>query len=190
MNGIVATEVPEKVADQPAGRTLLETWGKNERMRHVPSIEWIEWKVDSDLRRRIGLLWTIFAAMPSDDARWTALDGQFRALCRGIERLCDIARHSRPTTQAPAELGARIDWALNSATAALRSIDPTLFGRRYPFQTFERSKAEPLYGALLLLLDSVCRLALAIRAVDPSIDEQLLLGMVQLERPLPERPMA
>lgn len=186
MNGIVATEVPEKAVV----KTLLETWGKNERLRHIPPIEWILQKVDGDLRRRIGLLHASFAALPPDDSRWPAMEAQFRALCRALDRLSDIARHGRSATQPPAELGARIDWSINAAVANLRSVDPTLFGRRYPFQTFERSKAEPLFAALLVIIDLTYRMIPAVRAIDPAIDEQLLAGVVRLQQPLPEKAMA
>jgi hypothetical protein len=186
MNGIVATEVP----GQAAPKTLLETWGKNERMRHTPPIEWIVQKVDGDLRRRIGLLHGSFAALPSDDSRWTAIEMQFRGFCRAIDRLTETARHGRPASQPPTELGARIDWSINAAVASLNSLDPTLFGRRYPFQTFERSKAEPLNGALLAVIDRLHRLTPAIRAIDPGIDERLLAGLVRLQEPLPEKAIA
>ena len=48
MNDMLATDAEEAAA----GRSLLETWGRNEPMRHVPSAEWMSWKVDHDLRRR------------------------------------------------------------------------------------------------------------------------------------------
>ena len=186
MNGIVATEVPEKAVP----RTLLETWGKNERMRHIPSIEWIAQKVDGDLRRRIALLTAPYAALPPDDSRRAPLEAGFRSFCRAVERLSEIARHGRSAGQAPVELAPRIDWTINAAVANLRSVDPTLFGRRYPFQTFERSKAEPLYTALLIVIDLTCRLTPAVRAIDPAIDEQLLSGLVHLVQPLPEQAIA
>lgn len=186
MNGIVATEVPERAAAKP----LLETWGKNERMRHIPPVEWMLQKVDTDLRRRVGLMYASFSALPQSDSRWAPLEAQFRALCRAIDRMTETARHGRGGNQPPAELSARIDWSINAALASLNSLDATLFGRRYPFQTFERSKAEPLNGALIVVIERLHRLTLAIRAIDPSIDERLLAGLVQLETPLPESAIA
>jgi len=186
MNGIVATEVLDRAAPKP----LLETWGKNERMRHIPPVEWMVQKMDADIRRRIGLLYSSFSALPQTDSRWAAIETQFRALCRGIDRVTEGARHGRGANQPPADLSARIDWSINAAVASLNSLDPTLFGRRYPFQTFERSKAEPLYGALLAVIDRLHRLNVSIRSIDPSIDERLLAGLVRLETPLPESAMA
>lgn len=186
MNSTVANEVLEKAAPKP----LLETWGKNERIRHVPAIEWIVLKLDGDLRRRIGRLHQSFAAPPSADGRWAAVEAEFRGLCRSIERLGEAARFGRAANHAPAELGARIEWEITRTVSSLNSLDPTLFGRRYPFQTFERSKAEPVYGALLVVIDHVGRLTKIVRTIDAGIDERLLEGLVVLQEPLREAPIA
>src|SRR5437667_379738 len=119
MNSMVATEPAEK----PATPSLLETWGKNERMRHIPSAEWLS-------------------------------------------------------------------WGLSQAVSALHTLDPNLFGRRYPFQTFERSKGEVIYGALLVILDHVNRVMPLVRAVDPDLDSRLHEDLVRLHEPLREQAMA
>ena len=162
MNSTLATEL----TDKPATRPLLETWGKNERMRHVPAIEWIIDKLDRDLRRRISIL--------SSSTMNEAIDAELKVLCRAIDRLGDAAKHGRAATQPPAEIGARIDFAVTHAVSCLRSLDPTLFGRRYPFQTFERSKAEFILGALLVVIDRVHRVTELVRSADPTVDERLL----------------
>lgn len=162
MNSTLATEP----TDKPATHSLLETWGKNERMRHVPTIEWIIDKLDSDLRRRVGIL--------SSSTMNEAIDTELKTLCRAIDKLGDVAKHSRPATQPPAEIGARIDFAITHAVSCLRSLDANLFGRRYPFQTFERSKAEFIYGALLVIIERVHRVTELVRAVDRTVDEKLL----------------
>lgn len=185
MNDMLATDAEEAAA----GRSLLETWGRNEPMRHVPSAEWMSWKVDHDLRRRIELLYGPYANLSSDDARRGPLENELRALCRAIDRLSDAARHSR-NIHPPHELGDRIVWAVNQAVGSLNSLDPHLIGRRFPFQTGERSKAEPLYGALLVVIQHVGRVLTLVRAIDPGIDEHLLDGLVQLESPLRTQPIA
>src|SRR5947209_16269837 len=103
MNSTVATELTEKAATRP----LLETWGKNERMRHVPPVEWMIEKLDRDLRRRIDILCA--SAAPTSNEM---IDSELRALCRAIDRLADAAKHSRAANHAPAELGARVDFAM------------------------------------------------------------------------------
>ena len=169
MNSMVATEAPEK----PATRSLLETWGKNERMRHIPSVEWMSWKLDVDVRRRVDKLLAPFVALPQDDPRHGPAEAELRALSRAIDRFADMVRHNRGG-QAPQELGNRISWAIGQAIGALHSLDNNLFGRRYPFQNFERSKAESIYGALLIAIDRTHRLTEIVRGIDRSVDEKLL----------------
>ena len=107
-----------------------------------------------------------------------------------IDRLADTARFSRANTPAPAEIAARITWSINHALSSLGSLDANLFGRRYPFHTFERSKSEALYGALLVVIDHVRRLTVVTRSIDAGIDERLLEGLVVSQEPLREQKMA
>jgi hypothetical protein len=161
MNSTLATDLTEKPATHP----LLETWGKNERMRHVPSIEWIIDKLDRDLRRRTNVL----ATTATNDA----IDAELKAFIRAVDRLADMAKYSRTQGQAPAEIASRLDFTITHAISCLNSLDPNLFGRRYPFQTFERSKAESIYGALLIVIDRTHRLTELVRGVDRTVDERL-----------------
>ena len=165
MNSTLATQPTEK----PTTRPLLETWGKNERMRHVPPVEWIVDKLDHDLRRRAELLAASAAAITPNEP----LENEMKMLCRAIDRLADSAKHSRAASPPPPDLGARISFAVTHAVSCLNSLDPSLFGRRYPFQTFERSKAENIYGALLVVIDRVHRVTQLIRTLDRAIDEKL-----------------
>lgn len=162
MNSTLATDVTEK----PATRSQLETWGKNERMRHVPRIEWVVEKLDRDLRRRIAIL---AVAVPGNEA----IDAELKSLCRAIDRLGDAAKYSRGAAQPPADIAPRLDFAITHAVSCLNSLDPNLSGRRYPYQTFERSKAEMIYGALLVVIYRVHRVTEMVRAVDRSVDEKL-----------------
>jgi len=182
---MLATDAEEAAA----GRSQLETWARNEHMRHVPSAEWMAWKVDQDLRRRIEILFGPYAALPVDDPRRGPVENELRMLCRAIDRLCDAARHTR-NNHPPHDLGERIAFSLNQTVASLNSLDPHLIGRRFPFQTADRSKAEPLYGALLVVIQHVGRVLTLVRTIDPTVDEHLLDGLVQLETPLRPQPMA
>ena len=190
-------EVPEAAqvvdaAPRPATPKALETWGQNERMRHVPPIGWIVEKLDGDVRRAIGKFRAPYASLPADDPRHGPLEGELRALCRAIERLAEAAKHTR-TNGTPSEVGARIGWAIDHALSSLRSLDANLFGRRYPVQTHERSKAEPVYAALLVVIQHLQRLRPLVLEIDPDLDERLLEGLVRLEVPVDDRmrqPMA
>jgi hypothetical protein len=187
MTSTLATEAAEK----PPARTLLETWGKNERMRHVPPVEWIVRKLDVDLRRRIDLASAVFAAVSVDDPRRAKMESELRALCRTIDRLADAGKHTRTTDQhPPSDLGGRISSAVTHAVSNLNSLDPNLFGRRYPFQTFERSRAEAVMAALLVVICALTRVASLAREIDPSVDERVLADLVTLQQPLREQPIA
>lgn len=178
-------EAAEKPA-QTAPKPLLETWAKNERMRHVPSLEFVTQKVDRDLRRRIDILYSAFDRLGHDDPRRATLEEQLRCVCRAVDRVAETARHGRGT-QGPNDLGDRLHAATNNAVASLGSLDTNLFGRRYPFQSFERSRAEILWSCVLAAVCHVERVAHLIRTIEPGIDEELLMGLVTLENPVDER---
>lgn len=181
MTSTVATETPQVPA--PA-KPLLETWGKNERMRHIAPIPWIVDKLDHDLRRRIELVCATFDRLGGAEA-----EPALNSLCRALDRIADLAKHARPP-QHGGDLTARIREALQNATANLRTVDDNLFGRRYPFQTHERSKAEPMIGALLSVINALQRAVAILRNADPGLDEQLLDGLVTLQTPLRAEPIA
>ena len=180
MNSVLATET----APQPATRPLLETWGKNERMRHIPPVDWMVHRVDVDIRHAAEKLWAPFAALPGDDPRHASLEEAFRAFCRAIDRVSEVARHGRANVHPPSDLSQRMGWGLNQAATSLKALDPNLVGRRYPFQTFERSKAEPLLASILVAIRTLDRITCLVRAIDPDLDERLLEGLVTLEHPV------
>jgi hypothetical protein len=179
------TEATEKPATKPP----LEVWGRNDVMRHVPPLEWLVRKLDGDLRHRIEKLWVSIAAIPHDDPRRAVFDDHARALCRSIDRLAEVARHTR-TSQPPNDLGDRLAASINHAISSLNSLDPALFGRRCPFHTFERSRAEPVYSATVGVIAHVRDLTALVRTIDPNVDERLLDELVTLQEPLRREPMA
>jgi hypothetical protein len=169
--------VTEATTEQPPQKpSLQETWGENEVMRHVPPIEWMIHKLDADVRRRIDLLWAPVSTMPNSDPRWPSVERAFRAFCRALDHLADVAKHIR-NSHAPNDLAMHIPWALNHAASCLRTVDARTYGRRFPVQTHERSKAEPLYAALLVVLQDLQRIANLVREIDPGVAEQLLEGV-------------
>jgi hypothetical protein len=178
-----------EATDKPASKLLLEVWGRNEVMRHVPSLEWLVGKVDGDVRRRVEKLYVSIATMHHDDPRRPAVEESARALCRSLDRLGETARHTR-TNHPPNDLGDRMAWSVNHAVSCLNSLDPSIFGRRCPFHTFERSKSEPVYGATVAVLSHLRDLTALVRTIDPDIDGRLLDGLVTLQEPLRREPMA
>jgi len=171
-------------------KSLLESWSTNERMRHVPAVSWMLQKLDGDLRRRIGLLLGPAFGLPSDDPRFGQVDTALRSLCRALDRLSEVARQGRGGGNGSQDLRSKMDAALEMAVSSLRGVDAELVGRRYPVQTFERSKAEPLYAALLMVIESLDRLTTLVRGIEPRIDERIYEPLVTLQQPLDPRPMA
>lgn len=176
----LATEEPE----------LHETHAHNERMRHIPTLAQIVQKLDGDLRRRIEKLWLPYSDLPASDPRHPAMEAEFRALCRAIDRVGAIARHHRGHPHPPNDLGSRMSWTISQTVASLNAADADTFGKRFPYHTFERSNSEPLWAAMLAVIGHVQKLVPMIREIEPDIDEQMYAGLVQLNEPMRRDPIA
>ena len=192
---MLATEEPVTPSDDPQAEataqvSLQEQWSGNERMRHIPTIAWMIQKLDGDLRHRIEKLHAAYAALAGNDPRHAPIEHELRGLCRAIDRVADVARRPRGNNHPPADLATRVSWSISHAVTTLKESDADTFGRRFPFQTFERSNAEPLWAAMLNVIDHVHRLIPRIREIDPGIDERLYEGLVVLNEPLRREPIA
>jgi hypothetical protein len=175
MTDTLATEVTNAAEREP-----LEQWHSNERMRHIPRVHWMAEKLDGDLRTRIERACAVEGV--SDEI--------VRSLCKAIEHLADVAKHTRGQLHPPNDLSRHIGWSIQHAVASLRSADDDVIGRRFPYHTGERSKGEPLYGAFLAVIYATHRLVDAAREIDSGIDAVLLEGLVRLEVPMRTEPMA
>lgn len=180
---------PTAPAPERVNGSLLEHWQQNERMRHVPPLPWIVEKLDHDIRGRLEKLLVPWSGVSAADPRHAPIELELRAICRALDRVADIVRRGR-SGHAPNELTARLRWALDHAVTNLTAADASTFGRRFPFQTLERSYAEPLWGAVLSLIQHVQNLIPLIREVEPDIDERLYEGLVNLVEPLRREPIA
>ncbi len=188
---MLATEQdPTPAAERTAHASLLETHAHNERMRHIPTLDWMARKLDGDLRRRVEKLWLPYSDLAASDPRHPALEAEFRALCRSLDRVADVARRHHGRQHPPNDLGSKMQWAIAHAVQSLHAADADTFGRRFPYQTFERSNAEPLWAAMLSVIQHVQKLTELVRAIDPEIDERLYEDLVQLREPLRREPMA
>jgi hypothetical protein len=168
----------------------LEVWAQNERMRHIPPVSWMIEKVDGDLRRRIEMEVSVFDSLASADPRHQPIEEVLRGICDAFDDLAEAARHGRGPLHPPAEIAHRIPWSINTALSALRNVDASMFGRRQPFHTFERSPAEAVYAALLVVIQQIERAVPLIREIDPAIDERLNASLVRLEEPMRAEPIA
>jgi hypothetical protein len=187
---LATEEHPPSADDRETHPNLLESHPLNERMRHIPALSWIVQKLDDDLRHRIERLWLPYSDLPASDPRHPAMEAEFRALCRSLDRIADVARRHRPHPHPPNDLGNRVTWTLSQAVNALHAADAETFGKRFPFQTFERSNAEPLWAAVLAAIQHVRTLVELVREIEPEIDERMYEGLVQLREPLRREPMA
>jgi hypothetical protein len=187
---MLATEEQTAPSHDPSPRpSLLEQWPQNERMRHVPPLPWIIQKLDQDVRRRLEKLLVPYSDVPSNDPRHAALDVELRALCRSLDRVAYVAGRGRGG-HPPNDLASKVRWALDHAIQNLTAADTDTFGRRYPMQTFERSHAEPLWGAVLAAIQHVQNLVTLVREIEPDIDERMYEGLVVLNEPLRREPIA
>jgi hypothetical protein len=188
---MLATEEPSAPSNETGPRpTVLENWSENERMRHIPRLEWILRKLEDDLAPRIEKLWLPYSDLPASDPRHAAIEAEIRAFCRSVDRVSETARRHRGHPHPPSDLRSRITWSVQQAVASLVASDPDLFGRRFPYQTFERSNAEPLWAAMLSAIQHVQNLVTLIREIDPGIDERMYENLVQLREPLRRDPIA
>lgn len=170
---------------------MLEQWPNNERMRHVPTLAWAIEKLDLDIRRRLDKLLVPWSDVHSSDPRHAPIEAELRAVCRALDRVAAVAHRGRGGHHHPPnDLAHRVRWSLDHAIQNLQSTDADTFGRRFPMQTFERSNAEPLWGALLSVIQHVQKLVPLIREVEPDIDERLYEGLVNLIEPLRREPIA
>lgn len=184
----LATEANALASGKGSEHPLLEKWAENEPMRHIPTIAWMVQKLDGDVRRRAEKLAHAFAGSPADHPLHATITDAFKVLCRALDRLAEMAKHTRGNAQAPSnELASRVSWSVTHAVSHLNMVDTQTFGRRYPVQTLDRSKGEPLYAAFLTVLHQIETITGMVRQVDRRIDERLLEGMVVLSNPVDER---
>jgi hypothetical protein len=188
---MLATEADgTTIPEQHAPAHSLEQWSANELMRHIPTLAWMAQKLDHDLRRRIDRLWLPYSDLAASDPRHAPIETELRALCRSLDRVAHVAVRHRGALHPPNELGSRIGWLVSHAVQCLNTADAATFGRRMPSHLFERSNAEPLWAAVLTVIQQVQKLTDLVRAIDPGIDERMYEELVQLREPLPREPMA
>lgn len=193
-----AAPQPEQKAPQPEQKRAvalspplaLEVWAQNERMRHIPPVSWMIEKLDGDLRQRVEMEVSVFGSLATADPRYQPIEEALRGICNAFDDLGESARHARGPLHPPAEIAHRIPWSITTALSALRNVDASMFGRRQPFNTFERSPAEALYAALLVVIQQIERVVPLIREIDPAIDERLNASLVRLEEPMRAEPIA
>jgi len=174
------------LATEPAtpDSALLETWSHNERMRHIPLLSWMIDKIEIDVRRRFEILFTPFSSLEPGDPRHAPIDAELRALIRALDRVADVAKRPKNPSHPPNDIAPRMNWSINHAVGNLQGVDPETFAKRFPFQTFERSNAEPLTAAMLAVIAHLQKVHELVRAIDPAVDERIYANLVTLNEPM------
>src|SRR5258708_35901038 len=115
MNSMLATDTPDAPEAVPASVAVtplpLEIHAQTERMRHIPSTEWMIRKLEGEVRKRIELMLEVRTNLPRDDPRPVDLEGALRRLCRSVDPLAEAARHGR-SNHGPHENGAHLHPSL------------------------------------------------------------------------------
>lgn len=166
-----------------------------EPMRHVPPLEYLIHKLDSDYRERADkLYWAVYeSGREIDPGALIDVENGFRSLCAALEKVSRTARNGRGNGQAPEALRARLDHHWSAASKALASLDPRRFTYRAPCNQFDRSSGEALFGCLTMVGDAIRRLVPIVAAVNPDVYEMLLEKLVVQQHPVNEetlRPIA
>lgn len=140
-------------------------------MRHVPPLDELIVRVDVRVRRIVDTLHACAfeGERGADPETLQEIQAQFERVIVWMDRLCDFARHSRRQPQRDGQLLSRLHHELDSAVAALRSLDAANFRRSASFHSFDKSNAESIYSTVLALGDITWRIGELISTFDPLV---------------------
>lgn len=168
----------------------VQIFGATDRMRHVPPLDYLTFKVDIEFRDQIDkLYWAVYeSGKPLDASRTEGIEAGFHAVCKTLERLGDHARHHRPNTHGqPQEiLRSRLDHAFLQAMKGLGSIKAEEYGVRAPENHFDKSQGEALLMTMLAVGARIRKLIPLVAAVNPDIYEMLMSKLVTKQHPVNE----
>jgi hypothetical protein len=148
-------------------------------MRHLPSLEALIRKVDEGFRRRADLYYqSAFGSAHEDRDLEHEIEAKLRNFTRSLARFAAVAgRQASPQEQD--HLRVALEKALNESVAALRSIDETRYGRRQPYNRFERSRWERIFSNYL---EANCRLEELLPLVE-RLDADVRMKLLDLRAP-------
>lgn len=140
-------------------------------MRHIPPLDELIQRVDVRVRKIVD---TLHAAAfhvdhRADPATLAEIEVQFERVIVWMDRLCEFARHSKRVPQRDGSLISRLHHELDSAVAALKSLDATSFRRSASFHSFDKSSCEAIYATVLALGDITWRIGELIATFDPLV---------------------
>jgi len=164
----------------------LEQFGTTERMRHIPPVEDLIRRLDLEVRKTIRAIFERGSVEKPEIS--PEVESHLKRLCRSIERVAEIARHGKPMPSSPnTDTRGKLESATANAVGALSVLDRVHFTQRTPFNSFERSRAEMLHSAVLIvikqtreLVDEVARSYPAIRELIASV-APIEIRMIELK---------
>jgi len=140
-------------------------------MRHVPPLDELIHRVDVRLRKIVDTLHACAfdGDRSADPEAAREIREQFERVIVWMDRLCEFARHSKRQPLRDGSLIARLHHELDSAVAALRSLDAASFRRSASYHSFDKSNAEAIYSTVLALGDITWRIGELIAPFEPLV---------------------
>jgi antitoxin component HigA of HigAB toxin-antitoxin module len=161
----------------------LENRLQNEKMRHVPSIEFMLDRIEREYARQLRIVAEAIEEA-FDAPERAAAETELLAACRWMIRAAECATHSKLHPHPPAALHNAVAEYVRVTVEALQRIDGELFRRRMPYHRFERSEGEAVYLSFTAISFHLQRAIETVSRFDRAIYEKLF--GVGLDRLRPE----
>lgn len=154
-------------------------------MRHVPPMDELIERVDVRLRKIVDTLYeaAFHVDHEGDPDTLKEIQVQFERVILWMDRLCEFARHSKRQPQRDGSLISRLHHELDSAVAALKSLDSASFRRSASYHSFDKSNAESIYSTVLALGDITWRIGELISTFDPHVFMKVYDQILQVPPP-------
>lgn len=154
-------------------------------MRHVPPLDELIQRLDVRVRRIVDTLHeaAFHVDHGGDPETLKEIEAQFERVILWMDRLCEFARHSKRQPQRDGALISRLHHELDSAVAALRSLDAQSFRRSSSYHSFDKSNAESIYSTVLALGDITWRIGELIATFDPLVFMKVYDVILEVPKP-------
>ncbi|MDX1583491.1 MAG: hypothetical protein R3338_07825 [Thermoanaerobaculia bacterium] len=150
-----------------------------DRMRHIPSLDYLISYVDQRFRQRADLYYqSAFGTAHEDRDLEHEIEQQLRSFIGALVDI-SVAAGKPAKSHKQDHLRVALESVLDETVDALRSIEPEQFGRRAPADQFDRSRAEPIFSRFLAATSRLNDLLPMVRDLDPDAPMKLL----ELESP-------
>lgn len=157
----------------------MEDARTTDRMRHIPSLEYLTGYVNERFRQRVDLFYQCaFGTAHENRDLEHEIESRLRKFIGALVDLSTAAGKPGKTHHQD-HLRVALESVLNETVDALRSIEPDLFGRRQPFNRFPRSRWEPVYSCFLAAHSRLDDLLPLVSELDPDA----AMKMLELESP-------